>query len=234
MRARGDLTVFSEPFSAYYYLSRDRATDRFAGGAPPDPEHDWRAILGRILRAGEERRVFVKDMAYHLRGCLTAEFVSSFRNAFLIRHPRLTLSSLHAQMPDFTLEEAGFEQQHRLMRLVVETCPDKLVVVDGEDLRRSPRAVVERFSRELGLDFRPEALSWKPGLLRDWERWRDWHTEVANSTGIRPPDERASSESLPGAIPKDVYAMCLEHFEQMVRLARVANGGAAPGDALGD
>jgi hypothetical protein len=233
MRARADLTVFHEPFSVYYYLSRERSTERFAGGAQTDPAHDWRTILDKLLRAGEERQVFFKDMAYHVSGCMTPELVKSFRHAFLIRHPRHTLPSLLKKLPDFTLEEAGFEQQHRLMRVVIEACPDELVVIDGEELRRSPEAVVERFSRKVGLDFRPEALSWKPGLVADWERWRDWHTEVANSTGIEPPDP--PRESAPGrpydGISEEVYSTCLGHFEQMVELAGAGNGGPQAEDA---
>lgn len=183
MRARGDLTVFHEPFSAYYYLSRERSSDRFAGGAQPDPAHDWRTILDGLLRAGEEGQVFFKDMAYHVSGCMTPELVKSFRHAFLIRHPRHTLPSLLKKLPDFTLEEAGFEQQHRLMRVVVEACPDEFVVIDGEELRRSPEAVVERFSRKVGLDFRPEALSWKPGFVSDEQlepggRWPELEADL--------------------------------------------------------
>ena len=224
MRARGDLTVLSEPFSAYYY-GPERATDRFAHAMPPDPTHDWGAILDEVLRATAKGKVFFKDMAYHVRGCLTPDLVGSFRNAFLIRHPRHTLPSLRAILPDFTLEEAGFEQQHRLMRLVIEVCPDDLVVIDGEELRRSPAAVVESFCAAVGLDFRPEALSWEPGLIPDWERWADWHSEVAVSTGIRPPGHENKSgarEGIPADIPADVYRGCVEHYEQMVELARAA------------
>jgi hypothetical protein len=233
MRARGDLTVFHEPFSAYYYLSRERSTDRFAGGAQPDPAHDWRTILYGLLRAGEDGQVFFKDMAYHVSGCMTPELVKSFRHAFLIRHPRHTLPSLLTKLPDFTLEEAGFAQQHRLMRVVIEACPDELVVIDGEELRRSPEAVVERFSQKVGLAFRPEALSWKPGFVADWARWRHWHTEVANSTGIEPPDPPSESASgrLHDGIPEEVYATCLGHFDQMVELARAGNGGPQAEDA---
>jgi len=232
MRARGDLTVFHEPFSAYYYLSRERSTDRFAD-AQPDPAHDWRTILESLLRAGGEGKVFFKDMAYHVSGCMTPELVKSFRHAFLIRHPRHTLPSLLKKLPDFTLEEAGFEQQHRLMRVVIEACPDELVVIGGEELRRSPEVVVERFSRKVGLDFRPEALRWTPGFVADWERWRDWHTEVANSTGIEPPDlpRESASGRLHDGISEEVYSTCLRHFEQMVELATAGSGGPQAEDA---
>jgi len=217
MRARGDLVVFSEPFSASYYFSEERVSDRFGEPSTPPSAHGWTRVVQELMAATEEGTVFVKDMAYHVSPWLGPELVANFQNTFILRHPAQTLPSLKRLLPDFTLEEAGFEQQYRLMRLALEASRDELIVIEGEDLRRSPAAVVEDYCRRVGLSFLPESLRWQAGLVADWRRWEDWHGDVAASTEIRPP--RGSREhGRPEGVDLDVYASCLDYYEQMIEL----------------
>ena len=43
-------------------------------------------VLADVLRP-RERRVFVKDMAYHARPLISSKFVANFANTFIIRDP---------------------------------------------------------------------------------------------------------------------------------------------------
>lgn len=220
MRARGDLIVFSEPFSGSYYFGAERVSDRFGEPSPDNPAPAWPAVVQTLLTAARSGTVFVKEMAYHVAPRLGPELVRNFQNTFIIRHPGRSLRSLEHLYPDFTVEEAGFEQQHRLMELAAEITDDGLIVVEAEDLRRSPASVVADYCRRVGLPLVPESLSWPAGLLADWRQWEDWHGEVAASTGITPPrDEPAPGR--PVGVDPDVYATCLEHYEKMIELGRV-------------
>lgn len=222
MRARGDLIVFSEPFSVPYYLSAERASDRFGARSTGASTQEWTRVVRELVAATEAGTVFVKDMAYHVSPRLDRELVRNFRNTFIVRHPGHTLRSLTRLLPDFTLEEAGFEQQYRLMRLVLEASDEELVVLDGEELRRSPATVVEDYCRRVGIPFLPESLRWQAGLLADWMRWEEWHGDVAGSTGIRPP--RADPEpARPDGVDAAVYARCVEYYEKMVELGSVGD-----------
>lgn len=222
MRARGDLTVFSEPFSAPYYLSDERVSDRFGPPSTGVSTEAWASVVRGLGAATQAGTVFVKDMAYHVSPCLDRDFLANFQNTFIVRHPGHTLRSLARLLPDFTAEEAGFEQQYRLMTLALETSGDELVVLDGEELRRSPATVVEDYCRRVELPFLPESLRWQAGLLPDWVRWEEWHGDVAASTGIRPP--RADPEPAPpDGVDAAVYARCLECYEQMMELGRVGH-----------
>jgi hypothetical protein len=222
MRARGDLTVFSEPFSAPYYLGEERVSARFGAPSTSASTQEWASVVKELVAATKAGPVFVKDMAYHVSPRLDRELVGNFQNTFIVRHPGHTLRSLKRLLPDFTLEEAGFEQQYRLMRLALEASDEELVVLDGEELRRSPATVVEDYCRRVGLPFLPESLTWQAGLLADWMRWEEWHGDVAGSTGIRPP--RADSEpARPDGVDPAVYARCVEYFEKMVELGRVGD-----------
>ncbi|HZG65065.1 MAG TPA: hypothetical protein VEY13_16405, partial [Rubrobacteraceae bacterium] len=132
---RGDFKVFHEPFSTSYYYSTDRRSERFEDVEPKE-EYCFAAVLNRLL-APAAKPVFFKDMAYYVSGCMTPEFVDSFRNTFIIREPRAVLASFSKLWPDFTFEEAGFEELHRLFGYAVELGQEP-VVVDAADLSENP------------------------------------------------------------------------------------------------
>lgn len=220
MRARGDLKVLSEPFSVPYYLGDTPVSDRFAGSGSEASLGEWSKVAREIEEAAQRGPVFVKDMAYHVAPCLGHELVRGYRNTFIVRHPGRSLRSLKRLFPDFTAEEAGFEQQHRLMRLVAEACSGDLVVIDGDHLRRAPAAVVDDYCRRVGLPSVPGSLNWEPGLVRDWQPWEEWHGEVAASSGIRPPAYEREPEA-PEGVDRDLYTSCLDHYERMLALGEV-------------
>jgi len=219
MRARGDLVVLSEPFSVPYYLGEASVSDRFGDPGPGPSAEEWAQVVRDVTEATERGPVFVKDMAYHVAPCLEPELVGNFRNTFIVRHPGHSLRSLRRFFPDFSREEAGFEQQYRLMRLVAEASHEDLVVIDGDDLRRTPEAIIEDYCRRVELPFVPASLSWEPGLLADWQRWEEWHGDVATSSGIRPPPDEREPER-PDGVDTDLYASCLEYYERMLELGR--------------
>ena len=220
MRARGDLIVFSEPFSVPYYLGQEKVSDRFGSPGACASTEEWTSVVRELVAATEAGTVFVKDMAYHVAPRLDRELLGNFQNTFIVRHPGHTLGSLKRLLPDFTPEEAGFEQQYRLMRLALEASDEEPVVLDGEELRRSAATVVEDYCRRVGLPFLPESLRWPAGLLADWTRWEEWHGDVAGSTGIRPPRADAGP-ARPDGVDPDVYARCVEYYEKMMELGTV-------------
>ena len=111
---RDDFEVLHEPFSDAYYYGEDRLSDRYAD-VEPEAVNNYENVLARVLEP-RERRVFVKDMAYHAKGLLGSTFVASFANTFIIRDPKYVIASLYKMWPDFTLEETGFEQIYNLFR----------------------------------------------------------------------------------------------------------------------
>lgn len=207
---RGDFKVFHEPFSASYYYSRERRSDRYAD-VEPKAEYDPENVLARMLET-KEKPVFFKDMAYHVSGFMTREFVSRFTNTFIIRNPTPVIASLARFWPDFTLEETGYEQQHKLFGLAVEN-GEEPAIVDALDLLENPEGTVAAYCEKLGIPFIPEALSWEPGHVPGWEMWSEWHEEAEQSTGIkRQPleDDTEIPEGLEG-----VYEHCLRYYEEL-------------------
>jgi hypothetical protein len=207
---RGDFEIFHEPFSASYYYSTERRADRFAN-EEPRAEYRYDKILAEIL-APSEMPVFVKDMAYHVTGFVTPELITKFRNTFIIREPRSVLVSLYKMWPDFTFEEAGYEELHRLFVYALEEGQEP-VVVDALDLSENPERVVAAYCEALDIPFVPEALSWEPREVPEWKMWDAWHENAQKSTGIG----RVScgkEVTLPEEL-EEVYSRCLPYYEAL-------------------
>ena len=205
---RGDFKVFHEPFSATYYYSPERRSDRFAGTAE---EYGHEKLLARMLEY-REKPVYFKDMAYHVSGFMTPEFVSRFTNTFIIRDPAPVIASLYRFWPDFTLEETGYEQQHRLFGLAVENGEDP-AVVDAADLTADPEGTIRAYCEKLGVPFIPESLSWEPGEVPGWETWKEWHEEAQESTGIKGQPLEDDTE-VPAGL-EGIYERCLPYYEDL-------------------
>jgi hypothetical protein len=207
---RGDFKVFHEPFSASYYYSEDRLSDRYVN-EEPKAEYNYENVLARLFESWE-RRVYFKDMALHAKGVMTPEFVSRFTNTFIIRNPIPVIASLNRFWPDFTLEETGYELQHRLFSLAVEN-GEEPAIVDAADLTENPEGVVAIYCESLGIFFILEALSWDPRKMPDWEMWAEWHTEAEESTGIKKEPLEDDTE-LPEGL-EEVYEHCLPYYEEL-------------------
>ena len=207
---RGDFKVFHEPFSASYYYSRERRSNRYAD-IEPKAEYDPENVLERILEA-KEKPVFFKDMAYHVSGFMTKEFVARFTNTFIIRDPTPVIVSLSRFWLDFTLEETGYEQLHRLFKLAIEN-GEEPAIVDASDLIRNPEGTVTTYCAKLGVPFIPEALSWEAGEVPGWEMWSEWHQEAEQSTGIKKQPLEDDTE-IPEGLER-VYERCLPYYEEL-------------------
>jgi hypothetical protein len=217
---RDDFEVLHEPFSASYYYSEDRISDRYAD-EEPKAEYNYENVLAEVLRP-REKRVFVKDMAYQAKGLMGPEFVSRFVNTFIVRDPKYVLSSLYKMWPDLTPEEAGYEQLYRLFRLATEGGED-VAVVDAMTFSENPVGVLSTYCEHVGVPFRADYLSWQPEEVPEWERWDEWHEEAQQSTGIKRAERR--DPVLPKEL-QEVYDQCLPVYYQLAAHAIPSTAGS--------
>ena len=206
---RGDFTVLHEPFSEHYYYGPEKRSDRYdelRSDATPS------RILARIDAAGDDHRVFLKDMASHVRALITPELVRRFEHSFLIRDPAWALPSLEAKWPDFTEEEAGYSALAELVDAVSESGREP-VIIDSYDLRTDPAGTIEAYCDAIGIPFLEDALDWLPGMPESWEIWEDWHRDVAASDGFRP--RAPGSPPAPGPRATAVYPDCRAVYDSL-------------------
>ncbi|NQY55832.1 MAG: sulfotransferase family protein [Ilumatobacteraceae bacterium] len=183
MIERGDHLVLDEPWSRVYYLGPQRRSARYP---LTFPESTYEAVEAGVLELGREQPVFVKDMAYHAAPGITDAALTSMRHTFLIRDPRAALASLHRQWPDFTDDEAGYRAQRHLFERVAELQGTPPAVIDSDVLRADPAGVVAEWCRRIGIEHRPESLTWSSGMRAEWPLWHDWYENAARSTGFAP------------------------------------------------
>jgi len=220
---RDDFEVFHEPFGDSYYYSEERLSDRYSN-VEPKAEYNYQNVLAGIL-APREKRVFVKDMAYHADGLIGPEFVRHFTNTFIIRDPKYVIASLYRMWPDFTLEETGFEQLYHLFRYATEVNPDGVVVVDAMTFSENPVGVLSAYCERLSIPFRPDSLSWESEEVPEWERWDEWHEKAQQSTSI----ERAERKD--PALPQELqeaYDHCLPYYYHLAAKAISVTGRVPP------
>ena len=212
--ARGDFEVVHEPFWTSYFSVEEHRRRR--GGPMPAALATPAQVLGSIQAAATTRPVFLKDMARHVRPHADRAFVECFVNTFIVRHPRLALASLAEMLPDFTLEETGYEQQCRLFEQVATATGQIPPVVDAEELRAQPAAFVRAYCETVGIPFRADALSWSPRWLPAWGQSKKWHRQAADSVGILPPDDTADGRSIEDdARIGRIYERCLGWYERL-------------------
>jgi hypothetical protein len=220
---RDDFEVFHEPFGDSYYYSEERLSERYSD-VEPKAEYNYENVLARILEPSD-KRVFVKDMAYHAKPLIGPEFVANFSNTFIIRDPKYVITSLHRMWPDFTLEETGFEELYHLFRYATEVDPDDVVVVDAMTFSENPAGVLTTYCEHLNVPFRPDSLSWESADVPEWERWDEWHEKAQQSTRI----ERAQRKDPP--LPEELqeaYDYCLPYYYQLAAHAIPGTAHVSP------
>jgi hypothetical protein len=183
--ARGDHTVFDEPFSRSYYYGPDRVSSRYGEDLPDSSSED---VVAALEKAAHERPVFVKDMAYHAANLLGPDLLKRFDNCFLVRDPAATIRSLAKRWPDFTDDESGWRHLDEAVR-ITDSLGQPRVVLDADLLCRDPETVVAEWCRRMSLPYDPDALTWDAGMRPEWDLWDDWHASTARSTGFTPLDE---------------------------------------------
>lgn len=173
MRERGDFTVLHEPFS---HLANYGSTTVDGREVRSEPE------LLKVLKA-IAGPVFFKDTTdFHYSHLLRdEEFLGGVTHTFLIRHPWEAIASHYALHPGLRRDEIGFGWLHEIFAAVSAAQGRTPVVVDSGDLMAHPAAIVERYCELVGIPFRPEALSWQPGMAPGWQRSARWHEYTSSS-----------------------------------------------------
>jgi hypothetical protein len=212
--ARGDFEVVHEPFWTSYFSVEEHRRQR--GGPTPADLATPTQVVASLQEAASRQAVFFKDMARHVRPHADHDFLRTFVNTFIVRHPRLALASLAEMLPDFTEEETGYEQQCHLFEQVMAVTGHAPPVIVAEELRARPEAVVRTYCEAVGIPFLARSLAWSPLWLPAWDQSKKWHRRAADSVGILPPaaptDDRLVTED---ARVGRIYERCVRWYDRL-------------------
>jgi hypothetical protein len=190
MIERGDFVAVHEPFS---YLAEFGHVDLDGARLTSGSE-----LLAGLRALAARRPVFIKETTGRRYPEVLADrqfMAADARHTFLIRHPRETIVSRREIDPHPALEKVGFESQYEVFAAAATAATgtatagttgtaDGPVVIDSADLVNRPAAIIAAYCERVGIDFRPDALTWEPSDRREWELSRPWHSAVAASSGF--------------------------------------------------
>jgi len=218
MMERGDLKIFHEPFSYYYFIHEGKGS---ISHEYEDPDHpiSYRDIRNYIISAGEEVSIFFKDMCYYCNDRLKEddEFLTRLVNTFLIRNPAKSIASYYAKYPALTLEEVGCEQLFQIFEHVVDLTGNRPIVIDADDLENNPDGIVKAYCDAIGIKFIPESLHWKAEEKKEWDIWKTWHEDALQSTGIQKNMEKLEITIDNNDLLKSYYGHQIRYYEAMYK-----------------
>jgi len=215
---RDDTVVAHELFMPCHYYSAARASTRYDGIVDPAPEYEYQNVKRSVERLPAKPVLFLKEIAFHMRGIVQVDFWSSFTHTFIVRDPRVSIPSLYQLMPDFSFDETGFPAIKEMFELATGTYRQPPIVVNGDAFRRNPSETLRAYCELVGIPF-DDTTTWKTGkVLPEWEQWPDWHREALTSSGIFEPPAQRPSDDLPVHV-KDMMAAALPYYTAVNRHA---------------
>ncbi|XP_022087740.1 branched-chain-amino-acid aminotransferase-like protein 2 [Acanthaster planci] len=173
--------IFHEPYSVAYYFGPERR----APPGPPIPEerqytYSW---VRKQLEADYIGRevIFCKDMAFAVDGRYDA-IPDGFKHTFLIRKPVKAFKSFHkvvngypGQTGEVSVKNGlprsyAFKESYDLYNHICANYREKPIIVDADDLCRSPGSILKKYCAAVGLPFSESMLSWQPsdGISSRW------------------------------------------------------------------
>lgn len=183
--ARGDCDIVDEPFYAVYLLQtgiNHPMRQEIIASQPQNPGEVIETLLGPI--PGRLPLQYQKHMSHHMVEGVARYWLGDVKNVFLIRHPARVVASYAAKRENPDLDDIGLRQQVELYDYA-RAMGDDPIVVDSEDIRAAPEAMLRALCEELGIEFLPQMLSWpKGGHAADGVWAKHWYGTAHRSTGF--------------------------------------------------
>jgi|Transcript_51521 signal peptidase I len=224
MMERGDLKILHEPFGYVYYVHEARTEVPFFYVDPNHPTAypDVRdMILNTDPSAEGKTRTYFKDMPFHCFDHIMKDedFIRSVDHTFLVRDPAKGIVSHYAINNSVTRQEIGYDAQSRLFDRILEVTGKAPAVVDADDFQADTEGVVAAYCQYLGLSFDEKCLTWQPGMVKEWEAWKEWHAEAARSSGIRPPTSNEKQMKVIKEHPhlQEYYDYHLPFYQKLIK-----------------
>jgi len=180
--SRADMAVMDELFYAAYLtqtgLDHPMRAEILAA-QPSDP-----AKVVAQITAPVAAHSYQKHMSQHMLPGVPRNWMRSFTNVFLIRHPARVIASYAAKREAPRLADIGFTQQAELFD-ELRAAGQTPVVIDSHDIRDDPEKMLRKLGAAIGLSWDPAMLSWRKGGIAEDGAWAPhWYSSVWTSTGF--------------------------------------------------
>jgi hypothetical protein len=208
---REDTAIVDEPFYAYYLnkfqVEYHPGTRNILNSQPTDA----RKVIDHVLFAErQEKYVFIKNMAHHLKG-FDYSFIYDVRNIFLIRDPKQLIASFSKVIKQPTGHDIGVQREKELYNEILIHGKYPPIVLDSGEVLKNPAKVLKALCNALEIPFSEKMLKWEAGARKEDGIWaRYWYGNVHQSTGfITRPQQYVE---LSGRL-EDLYQEVKPHYE---------------------
>ena len=201
--SRNDCTVWDEPFYAAYLAATGLIhpmTKEILAAGITNATDVGAACLAEIPDG--KTLFYQKHMTQHMLPQFNRDWMSSFRNVFLIRHPAKVLASYRAKRENPTFDDIGFWQQAEIFQQIQKTTGKTPTVIDSDDILADPEKMLGRLCNALGIPFNRQMLTWPKGPhIKDGAWAPHWYKSVWESDGFsKKPTAEPDFSGLPDEI----------------------------------
>jgi sulfotransferase family protein len=209
MTERGDRTVVHEPFSQVVDFGEVKVGDRVA--------HTEQDVLAELRAIAATEPVFFKDTTdFHYPAVLADRaFLAGATHTFIIRDPAEAIASHYALNPNLGRDEVGFARLHEIFEAVRAAAGTTPVVINSDDLLDRPADTVRAYCTAVGIPFRPEALTWRPGMRPEWQATSRWHESTSATAGFARGVDGGTEMVAENPVLRSYLEYHLPHYERL-------------------
>lgn len=175
-------------------------------------------VIRAIDTISESLPVFVKDtLDFRFAEVLAdADFLSRHRHAVMVRDPREAVTSYLKLDPAGTADTVGFRWLAELAARVEDVTGTYPHVVEAAALMADPAGTVRSYCEAMGIDYLPEALTFRLDPPSSWRTTGRWHDAAASTSRLGTPPVAAepASGSLSARID-ELVALCTPSYDQI-------------------
>ena len=211
---RDDAVVIDEPFYAYY-LSKTGVDHPGKKKVLKSQSTNWNHVVSLINGdiPNEKMIWYQKHMVHHIVNDKNIEWVKSFNNFFLIRHPQEVIISYSKQSKIKGINDLGFLQQMNLFKKIKNITGEYPIVFEAKDILSDPEKYLRKMCEYLNISFSNKMLNWPRGPRETDGVWSPyWYKNVIESTSFKPykvSNEQVSKEY------NNLLEECLQHYNYL-------------------
>ena len=189
---REDTIVIDEPFYAYY-LKKSGLVHPGKEQILKSQSYIWHEVVEHITSEIPDSATiyYQKHMAHHIFPNNDMKWVKSFKNCFLIRHPKEVIISYSKKNEIKNARDLGFLQQVQLFKKIKNITGVTPAVFDSMDILLDPKVLLKKLCNYLEIEFSNKMLKWPKGTRDTDGVWAShWYKNVINSDGFKPYNKR--------------------------------------------
>ena len=211
--SREDVFVSDEPFYAYY-LKETRLNHPMAEEIIDYYPNTYNQVVNSLNeKIPESKKIwYQKHMAHHLIHFKNIDWIKNFHNCFLIRHPKDVITSYINKNQLNHIDELGYPQQWKLIEYLKDNKKD-IIVIDSSILLENPKKILNKWCKNLNIEFYETMLSWEKGhYSTDGIWWKHWYNNVINTTQFELLNKK--SNTIPNRY-QDIYNEALDYYKKL-------------------